>query len=131
MNNNNIVEIIISVGELIDKVSILNVKRNKIIDNKKLQYIHQELSVLELKTKLFLDDLETKLSLEKLIEINSELWEVEDKIRDLESKKKFDDSFIELARKVYILNDRRFEEKNKINEYYNSSIREVKDYKKY
>lgn len=67
----------------------------------------------------------------ELIEVNSDLWVVEDTIREFESNKKFDEEFIELARKVYFTNDRRFLIKNKINELTNSSIREIKNYKEY
>ena len=81
-------------------------------------------------TQFFLQKEVENLYLE-LIEVNSDLWVVEDTIREFESNKKFDEEFIELARKVYFTNDRRFSIKNKINELTNSSIREIKNYKEY
>jgi Ni/Co efflux regulator RcnB len=66
-----------------------------------------------------------------MIEVNSKLWKIEDDIRELERQKRFDDEFIQLARAVYITNDERFRRKNTINNYYNSSLVEVKSYKEY
>lgn len=131
IKNTNNIEIPTSIGELIDKISILMVKKMKVSNEIKLKYITEELELLNQKAESFLIDSETNKGLQKLIEINSDLWDIEDEIRDLESKKIFDDTFVLVARKVYKLNDRRFEVKNEINEYYQSSIREIKNYKKY
>lgn len=131
IKNTNNIEIPTSIGELIDKISILMVKKMKVSNEIKLKYITEELELLNQKAESFLIDSETNIGLQKLIEINSDLWDIEDEIRDLESKKIFDDTFVLVARKVYKLNDRRFEVKNEINEYYQSSIREIKNYKKY
>lgn len=131
IKNSNNIEIPTSIGELIDKISILMVKKMKVSSEIKLKYITEELELLNQKAESFLIDSETNKGLQKLIEINSDLWDIEDEIRDLESKKIFDDTFVLVARKVYKFNDRRFEVKNEINEYYQSSIREIKNYKKY
>jgi len=121
----------ISVGELIDKLSILQVKKNKITNPEKLKIVELEFSFLENLSLSYLKDLKIKNYYSDLVSVNSELWEIEDMIRDLESQKKFDSDFIECARKVYITNDKRFQIKNEINNISRSEIREVKDYKNY
>jgi hypothetical protein len=79
----------------------------------------------------YLNDEEILKQYHKLVEINIQLWDIEDELRVIESTKDFDVNFIELARKVYYTNDERFSVKNKINELTNSDIREQKDYKNY
>jgi hypothetical protein len=121
----------VSIGELIDKLSILHVKKIKIFNEEKLSFINKEFELLyQMSSDYFTDDEVLKLY-HQLIEINSKLWEVEDELRILESSKNFDSSFIELARKVYYTNDERFSLKNKINEITNSEVREQKDYINY
>lgn len=124
------VSIPIAIGELFDRLSILCIKKEKITDEKKLALVEKEYKALN---KILMD-----LSLEKasellveMIEVNKELWKIEDDIREKERAKAFDKEFIELARSVYITNDKRFEIKNKINNIYGSSIREVKSYEEY
>jgi len=125
------IEIPVSIGELIDKLSILSVKLEKIKDNDKLFFVNLEYNFLMDKSSTFLsDDVINKLFFE-LCEINRNLWEIEDAIRISEHNKQFDHEFIELARKVYITNDSRFQCKNEINKITNSTIREVKEYVKY
>lgn len=131
IKNENYLEVPVSIGELIDKLSILFVKKSKVSDSQKLKYINEELEILTSKSRIYLETPETKKNLEELVEINSELWEIEDTIRDLEREKRFDTFFVEVARKVYTLNDKRFSVKNKINVSLNSNIREVKNYKDY
>lgn len=131
MNKTSNIEVPISVGELIDKISILMVKKQKVTDEKKLTYVKNELEILNKRAEVFFENTDTIENLNKLISVNSELWDVEDEIRDFESKQKFEEGFVETARKVYKLNDARFELKNRINEINNSTIREVKNYKKY
>jgi hypothetical protein len=123
----------ISLGELIDKITILEIKKEKIKDQKKLSFVIIELSELNKTLKdLNLDSKDLLLSLkDKLKVVNSELWDIEDKIRDKEKEGKFDQDFIELARSVYLKNDLRFEYKNEINISYKSGIREIKSYNKY
>ncbi|HLE10446.1 MAG: hypothetical protein A2504_16035 [Bdellovibrionales bacterium RIFOXYD12_FULL_39_22] len=120
----------ISLGELVDKISILRIKKRKIIEQSKLDFVIQEDNVLTATlAKLNITDI--RHYLDELIAINSELWEIEDKIRLKERAQKFDDEFISLARSVYIINDRRFVAKNKINRDFGSSLREVKSYEDY
>ena len=119
----------VSVGELYDKYSILLIKQQKIIDETKLLHINNEINFLKNIIKSlssFNDSLLTKLT-----EINTILWDIEDKIRIKEKHKEFDKEFIDLARNVYFTNDKRFEVKNKINQLYNSEIFEVKSYENY
>lgn len=121
----------VSVGELIDKLSILHVKKLKIFNEEKLSFIKKEFELLYSLSSNFLNDDEVLKLYNQLIDINSKLWEVEDELRILESTKNFDSSFVELARKVYYTNDERFSLKNKINEITNSEVREQKDYIEY
>lgn len=121
----------VSVGELIDKLSILHVKKIKIFNEEKLSFINKEFELLYNMSSNFLNEDEVSKLYHQLVEINSKLWEVEDELRILESTKNFDSSFIELARKVYYTNDERFSLKNKINEITNSEVREQKDYIEY
>ena len=118
----------ISIGELCDKYTILQIKHAKINDLNKLTKIENEILYLKPLVE------QCNVSVDKLNElksINEKLWEIEDNIRNKESQALFDNEFIELARSVYITNDRRFELKSAINEYYNSDICEVKSYAKY
>ena len=121
----------VSVGELIDKLSILHVKKIKISNEEKLSFINKEFELLYNMSSGYLNDVEVSRLYHQLVEINSKLWEVEDELRILESTKNFDSTFIELARKVYYTNDERFSLKNKINEITNSEVREQKDYINY
>ena len=127
-----IIKIPISTGELIDKITILEIKKIKINDKLKLGFIRKEHKCLK-------DILIKKIKLTKpvkenyslLKKINMMLWEIEDKKRNAEKNKKFDKTFISLARKVYIYNDKRAEVKSIINKITDSDIVEVKSYKKY
>lgn len=121
----------VSVGELIDKLSILQVKKVKITNSEGLKYVSEEYELLYNESEVYLQLSGVKSLYDSLIEVNSTLWDVEDKLRVFESEKKFDDEFIELSRKVYYTNDERFRLKNEINLITFSKIREVKDYKPY
>jgi hypothetical protein len=121
----------VSVGELIDKLSILQVKKLKITNPEGLKYVSEEFELLYNQSEVYLQVQEIKSLYESLTEVNSSLWDVEDKLRVFESEKKFDEEFIELSRKVYYTNDERFRLKNEINLITLSKIREVKDYKPY
>jgi hypothetical protein len=125
------VTIPVSVGELIDKLSILQVKKLKITNPEGLKYVSEEFELLYNQSEIYFNVDEIKSLYESLTEVNSSLWDVEDKLRVFESEKKFDNEFIELSRKVYYTNDERFRLKNKINLITSSKIREVKDYKPY
>ena len=121
----------ISLGELIDKISILKIKQKNIQDKKKLILINEELSLLESTLEDSVNDKKISLYLSNLLSVNEKLWKIEDDIRDCERKKKFDENFIELARSVYINNDKRSEIKLEINKKFGSKIVEVKSYEKY
>ena len=124
-----IINVPISVGELIDKVSILEIKKDK-LKNLKLKNILKELSFLRAvieKNSIFIPD-EIFFQLKS---INLKLWDIEDKIRVKEKNKEFDNEFIELARSVYLNNDRRSETKKELNIMFNSEIIEEKSYEKY
>lgn len=121
----------ISVGELIDKLSILQVKKKRILEESKLEFVNREFEILYNLSAEYLNDLEIENLFHNLVEVNSILWDVEDKIREYEKSKSFSSHFIELARKVYYTNDKRFNLKNKINEITNSEIREQKSYQDY
>ena len=121
----------ISLGELVDKISILLIKEKKIKNQKKLILIVNELRQLkEILNEAVHDNIIEKY-LNQLVDINTKLWKIEDNIRDCEKNKKFGQDFIDLARSVYINNDKRSEIKFEINTKFNSKIIEVKSYKKY
>ena len=127
------IEIQTSVGELFDKISILNIKKQKIADVNKLQNIEKELHTLLRKAESFksLDEESFRNYMTDLIEVNTKLWETEDRIRVLEKNQTFNEEFIVLARDVYFKNDKRFDIKSSINKFYNSGIVEEKQYEKY
>lgn len=120
-----------SVGELLDKVSILNIKRVMISDTEKLTMVKDELQELMDVAHPFLQNKEVEEIYDLLLMVNKNLWDVEDVLRKMEADKKFDEEFIAKARSVYFLNDRRFELKNKINSVMGSRINEVKQYVQY
>ena len=121
----------ISLGELIDKISILLIKERKITDVKKIDLIHEELKLLKKTLNKVTKDSAIDNYLNQLIDINSALWKIEDELRDCEKNKEFDKKFIDLARSVYITNDKRSEIKLEINNKFGSKIVEIKSYKKY
>jgi len=121
----------VSLGELLDKISILYIKENNITDEKKLALLKEELQFLNQTLDKYIEREKIQNHLDILIEINSKLWVIEDDIRDCERNKQFDQKFIELARSVYFTNDKRSEIKLKINQEFGSKIIEVKSYEKY
>ena len=121
----------ISLGELIDKISILVIKEKKIKDEKKNNLIREELTLLRKILNEAANNNSINNYLNQLIDVNSTLWQIEDEIRYCEKNKKFDQKFIELARSVYINNDRRADIKLEINKKFGSKIVEVKSYTKY
>ena len=126
------VNIPVSLGELLDKISILEIKNKKISNESKLLNIKKELSGL----KIVLKELDINMSkandlYENLYKINLSLWEIEDSIRLLEKNESFGKDFVKLARSVYITNDKRFEVKNKINKLFQSQYIEEKSYEDY
>jgi hypothetical protein len=122
----------ISYGELIDKITILELKKNNIKDLLKLNDINKELDDLLYIYNNKISSINTLVPhKEKLYKINKKLWGIEDDIRDKERKKEFDNEFIQLARSVYITNDERMSVKHIINELMGSNIKEHKSYKPY
>ena len=122
----------ISAGELLDKLSILEIKIDKIKDKPSQLEIHKEYKVLKEAQE---QNIELNEKLKKLIDelkvVNLNLWSVEDKLRICEKNKNFDATFIQLARDVYFNNDKRSKIKSKINESLGSNIKEVKQYVSY
>ena len=128
--NKIIVEI--SIGELLDKISILEIKKDKIKDPDKLKFISDEHSVLkeQLNKNVKSDDKLNNL-FESLKDINSKLWVIEDAKRLCEKDKDFTEKFVKLSRDVHFLNDDRAKIKLEINEHTGSKIKEIKEYTSY
>ena len=122
----------VSVGELLDKISILDIKKDKIKNKENLEYIQKEYNILksEYDNKVKSDN---KLSLlyNSLKEINSRLWVIEDEKRLCEKNADFGENFIKLSRDIHFLNDERARIKLEINNYTGSKIKEIKEYAKY
>ena len=121
----------ISLGELVDKISILIIKQKNITDESKLDHVKKELDFLQKTLMNYVQQEEINNYLENLININSKLWSIEDDIRECERKKLFDQTFIDLARSVYFTNDKRAKVKNDINKIFGSELVEVKSYEEY
>ena len=128
--NKIIVEV--SIGELLDKISILEIKQGKIKDSVKLKFINNEHSILknQLEKNVKSDDKLNDLY-QSLKEINSKLWVIEDDKRQCEKEKDFGEKFIKLSRDVHFLNDDRAKIKLEINNYTGSIIKEMKEYTSY
>lgn len=120
----------ISNGELVDKVSILAIRLEKISDPARLENVKKEYSFLVKEMERLGIDTDNSDYLE-LVKLNTTLWDIENKIRDKEQTKVFDDDFINLARSVYFHNDKRSEIKRRINEKTGSGLIEEKEYTKY
>ena len=122
----------VSVGELFDKISILEIKKEKIKNSEKLKYINNEYAVLkeQLDHNIKFDENLKKLH-KSLKEINSKLWLIEDDKRQCEKDKEFLENFIKLSRDVHFLNDERAKIKLEINDYTGSKIKEIKEYTSY
>jgi len=122
----------ISAGELLDKISILEIKLDKIKDQSKKEEVKKEYNVLKKAQK---SNIKTNEEIEKLFseikKTNLTLWDIEDKIRICEKQKDFGKTFISLARNVYINNDKRAKIKSEINKILGSNIREIKEYADY
>ena len=128
--NKIIVEV--SVGELLDKISILEIKQDKIKDPEKLNFINNEHSILknQLEKNVKSDEKLEKL-FQDLKDINSKLWVIEDDKRDCEKNKDFGEKFIKLSRDVHFLNDDRAKIKLEMNNHTGSAIKEIKEYTSY
>jgi CII-binding regulator of phage lambda lysogenization HflD len=119
----------VSIGELWDKYSILLIKKEKIKDKLKLDYVNNEIKSLDKIMRYY--PYQSNELFKNLKKVNEKLWDIEDKLRIKESLKTFDNEFIELARSVYYTNDERAEIKRNINIIYDSLIHEIKDYINY
>ena len=128
--NKIIVEV--SVGELLDKISILEIKKEKIKDTEKLKFINNEYSILkdQLKKNVETDEKLNQMY-QSLKDLNFKLWEIEDDKRKCEKNKDFGERFIQLSRDVHFLNDNRAKIKLEINNYSGSEIKEIKEYTNY
>ena len=128
--NKIIVEV--SIGELLDKISILEIKQEKIKDREKLKFINNEHHILKIQLEKNIKTDEKLKSLYKsLKEINTKLWVIEDDKRQCEKDKNFGENFIKLSRDVHFLNDDRAKIKLEINNHTGSSIKEIKEYTSY
>jgi hypothetical protein len=122
----------VSVGELLDKISILEIKKEKIKDTEKLKFINDEHTILkaQLDENVKSDDKLNKL-FKSLKEINAKLWVIEDDKRMCEKNSDFTENFIKLSRDVHFLNDDRAKIKLEVNNYTGSKIKEIKEYTNY
>jgi len=121
------IRIPISVGELVDKITILRIKRERLEDPDKRATVAHELALLEERMEAALaSDAELEALIADLTAVNGELWDVEEVLRRMEAAGTFGGEFIEAARRVYRLNDRRFTLKNRLSEKFGSDIREQK-----
>ena len=126
-----LVNISVSLGELVDKISILMIKQKNIKETSKLENVNKELASLNNTLKKYINEQELDNYLNALLDINTKLWNIEDDIRKCERLKKFDQTFIDLARSVYFTNDERAKIKHDINKIFGSELVEVKSYDKY
>jgi len=122
----------ISWGELLDKITILQIKNENLTSESALENVEREFKQLgSILTKNFPSNADAQQFEEELRHINQKLWDIEDKIREKEKHKSFDDEFIQLARSVYITNDERSRIKRRINETFGSELVEEKSYSDY
>ena len=122
----------VSVGELLDKISILEIKQEKIKDTEKLKFINEEHSILKDQlNKNIKSDQKLNELFESLKQINAKLWVIEDDKRQCEKEKDFTESFIKLSRDVHFLNDDRAKIKLEMNNHTGSKIKEIKEYTSY
>ena len=128
----NIVSAPVSFGELLDKITILEIKAKHISDAEKLKNVNHELSIL---TQTWQENVESNSQLydlkSQLTKVNQDLWDIEDAIRMKEMKKEFDDEFIQIARSVYFQNDKRATVKKEVNALLGSDLTEEKSYQDY
>ena len=126
------IKVPVSPGEVLDKITILEIKSERMSDPEKVANVRVELALLQETWTEFIRDDEVIRGLHaQLKEVNEALWEIEDDIRDKERAKEFDERFIELARAVYVTNDRRSQVKKELNLHLGSEIVEEKSYQDY
>jgi hypothetical protein len=128
----DIIQVPVSPGEVLDKITILEIKSERISDAEKLVNVKRELELLQASWLQSVEQDDTvRLIHDELKTINEALWEIEDDIRDKERAREFDQVFIDLARSVYVTNDQRANAKKKLNLYLGSEIVEEKSYQDY
>ena len=131
-SNINSPKVLVSWGELFDKITILQIKLENLTSKNALNNVGREFKQLNsILIKYFPNSIEAKQLEEELKQINQQLWDIEDNIRDKERNRYFDDEFIQLARSVYIINDERSRIKRKINDIFGSEFVEEKSYSEY
>lgn len=130
--NMDMIEVPVSPGEVLDKITILEIKSERMTDTVKLANVRRELELLQAAwRKAVVEDVRVRRIHDELKNINEALWEIEDDIRDKERAREFDQVFIELARSVYVTNDKRANAKKELNLYLGSEIVEEKSYQDY
>jgi hypothetical protein len=128
----DIIHVPVSPGEVLDKITILEIKSERISEPDKLVNVKRELELLQASWQKSVDEDETVRDIHaKLKSINEDLWEIEDDIRDKERAREFDQVFIDLARSVYVTNDQRADAKKELNVYLGSEMVEEKSYQDY
>lgn len=128
----DIIHVPVSPGEVLDKITILEIKSERISDADKLVNVKRELELLQASWKQSVEQDDTVRAIHaKLKSINEDLWGIEDDIRDKERAREFDQVFIDLARSVYVTNDQRADAKKELNVYLGSEIVEEKSYQDY
>jgi len=128
----DIIHVPVSPGEVLDKITILEIKSERISEPDKLANVKRELELLQASWQKSVDEDDTVRDIHaKLKSINEDLWEIEDDIRDKERAREFDQVFIDLARSVYVTNDQRANAKKELNVYLGSEIVEEKSYQDY
>jgi hypothetical protein len=128
----DIIHVPVSPGEVLDKITILEIKSERISEPDKVANVKRELELLQASWQKSVDEDETVRGIHaKLKSINEDLWEIEDDIRDKERAREFDQVFIDLARSVYVTNDQRADAKKELNVYLGSEIVEEKSYQDY
>lgn len=125
------IEVPVSWGELVDKITILQIKSDRMRDEAKLANVRKELTLLTEKLGGHASVAEVKRLTSELYEVNAALWDIEDDIRECENAADFGEKFIGLARSVYIRNDKRAELKREVNAVLGSELIEEKSYQKY
>jgi hypothetical protein len=125
------IEVPVSWGELVDKITILQIKSDRMADEHKLVNVRRELALLSEKLGEYAALAEVKRLTAELYKVNAALWDIEDDIRDCENTGDFGDRFVALARSVYITNDQRAELKREVNLALGSGLMEEKSYQKY
>jgi hypothetical protein len=125
------IEAPVSWGELVDKITILQIKSDRMSDPEKLANVRKELGLLTEKLGVHAENVEVARLTRQLYDVNAALWDIEDDIRECENAADFGETFVKLARAVYITNDKRADLKREVNVALGSGLMEEKSYQKY